>query len=99
MHIIMTEQDLIDGVCLYGADKYDVNPEEVNVEIFYEDDEVSQIEMETYRGMDYLGRGELLEAIEMFLFTYYRISLPTGYAVNTYVDVKEEELRAAVYLN
>ncbi|EIJ82282.1 hypothetical protein PB1_05110 [Bacillus methanolicus PB1] len=38
MTLIITEQDIINAVCIYIAEKKQIKPQEVEVELMYDDD-------------------------------------------------------------
>ncbi|WP_026692302.1 YxcD family protein [Peribacillus kribbensis] len=68
--LIISEQDIINAVCLYIARKKQIRPEEVEVELLYEDDYGFSAEVYTGGRKQVLITANLIEALRLFLDEY-----------------------------
>ncbi|WP_019241940.1 MULTISPECIES: DUF2653 family protein [Bacillus] len=66
--LIIFEQDIIDSVCLYMADQKSMSPEEIEVELMY-DDEAYGFSAEVYFNgrSQILAHRDLIEAIRFYI--------------------------------
>lgn len=63
----ISEQDIVNALCIYVARKNQIKPEEVEVELFYDDDEGFSAEAHA-RGMKQaLTTANMIEALRMWL--------------------------------
>lgn len=67
------EQDIINAICIYIADKYYIQPEEVSVELIYDDDSGFSAEIEMNDRIQQLSEVNLIEALRHWLNTEHGI--------------------------
>ncbi|RLL44854.1 DUF2653 family protein [Oceanobacillus piezotolerans] len=65
--LIIPEQDIINALCVYIARKKDIKPEEVEVELQYDDDTGFSAEVFWSGRQQVLVMSNLIEAIRMWL--------------------------------
>lgn len=65
--LIIPEQDVINATCLYISQKKQVKPEEVEVELIYDDDYGFSAEVYVGGRMQVLTTGNLIEALRMWI--------------------------------
>ncbi|GIN88861.1 hypothetical protein J6TS2_52470 [Heyndrickxia sporothermodurans] len=63
------EQDIINAVCIFIADKYYVQPEEVSVELIYDDESGFSAEVEVNDRLQKLTEINLIEGLRHWLDT------------------------------
>ncbi|KYD08462.1 MULTISPECIES: DUF2653 family protein [Heyndrickxia] len=63
------EQDIINAICIYIADKYYIQPEEVSVELIYDDETGFSAEIEMNDRIQQLSELNLIEALRHWLGT------------------------------
>lgn len=68
--IIISEQDIINALCIYISRKKDVKPEEVEVELMYDDDYGFSAEAYVEGRKQVLITVNLIEAIRLWLEEY-----------------------------
>ncbi|MBF4500777.1 DUF2653 family protein [Savagea sp. SN6] len=91
MALILTVQELINGVCLYEAQKRGAEPEDFEAEIVYDDDFPQPFLAEvTYRGVtEDLLMPELVAAIRLYLEQYTDVD-PLSASVDLQLTDDEE---------
>ncbi|MBM7645670.1 hypothetical protein JOD45_001889 [Scopulibacillus daqui] len=65
--IMIPEQDIINAICLYLADKKQISPEEVQVELLYDDDYGFSAEAHVNDRKQVLITANIIEAIRFWL--------------------------------
>ncbi|WP_159883352.1 YxcD family protein [Paenibacillus puerhi] len=65
----LTEQDIINAVCLNIADRKQIQPTQVEVEMMWDEDHGFSAEVHAEGRSQVLIAANLLEAIERFLYT------------------------------
>lgn len=68
--IIISEQDIVNAVCIYTARKKDLKPEDVTVELIYDDDTGFSAEVYWHERKQVLVTAKLIEAIRLWLKEY-----------------------------
>ena len=68
--LIIPEQDIINAVCVYIARKKQVKPEEVEVELMYDDDYGFSAEAYVHDRKQVLIAANLIEALRLWLEEY-----------------------------
>lgn len=68
--LIISEQDIINAVCVYISRKKQVKPEEVEVELMYDDDYGFSAEAYVHDRKQVLIAANLIEALRMWLDEY-----------------------------
>lgn len=83
----ITEDEIINAVCLNIADRRGVQPTDVVVQLSYEDDYGFTAEIWVNGRSQYLIEANLLEAIEQYMYTQYNMRV---YRSNIKLDVEDE---------
>lgn len=68
--LIISEQDIINAVCVYISRKKQVKPEEVEVELMYDDDYGFSAEAYVHDRKQVLIAANLIEALRLWLDEY-----------------------------
>lgn len=68
--LIISEQDIINAVCVYIAKKKQINPEAVEVELMYDDDHGFSAEVFVDDRKQVLITANLIEALRLWLDEY-----------------------------
>ncbi|PLT29758.1 YxcD family protein [Peribacillus deserti] len=68
--LIISEQDIINAVCVYISRKKQIQPEEVEVELLYDDDYGFSAEVYTGGRKQVLITANLIEALRLWLEEY-----------------------------
>lgn len=68
--LIISEQDIINALCVYISRKKEVKPEEVEVELMYDDDYGFSAEAYVYGRKQVLITVNMIEALRMWLEEY-----------------------------
>ncbi|SEB60489.1 YxcD family protein [Paenibacillus sp. GP183] len=71
MHL--SEQEVINAVCLNMAERKQVKPTDVNVELMWDEDTGFSAEVFTNGRSQILVQGNLLEAIEQYMYNQYEM--------------------------
>jgi hypothetical protein len=69
----LSEQDVINAVCLNMAERKQVKPTDVNVELMWDEDTGFSAEVFTQGRSQILIQGNLLEAIEQYMYNHYQM--------------------------
>jgi hypothetical protein len=67
----LTEQEVINAVCLNMAERKQVKPTDINVELMWDEDTGFSAEVFTNGRSQILIQGNLLEAIEQYMYNQY----------------------------
>jgi hypothetical protein len=67
----LSEQEVINAVCLNMAERKQVKPTDVNVELLWDEDTGFSAEVFTNGRSQILIQGNLLEAIEQYMYNQY----------------------------
>jgi hypothetical protein len=67
----LSEQEVINAVCLNMAERKQVKPTDVNVELLWDEDTGFSAEVYTNGRSQILIQGNLLEAIEQYMYNQY----------------------------
>ena len=65
--LILSEQDIINAICVYTARKKQVEPDEVEVELMYDDDTGFSAEAFSGGRKQVLVTGNIIEALRLWL--------------------------------
>lgn len=65
--VIISQQDLINAICLYTADRKGINPQDVQAELIYEDDYGFSAEVYTAGRKQVYVASNIIEAIRFWL--------------------------------
>lgn len=68
--LILSEQEIINAVCVYISRKKEVKPEEVEVELMYDDDYGFSAESYVYGRKQILIMQNIIEAIRLWIDEY-----------------------------
>ncbi|WP_394136753.1 YxcD family protein [Cytobacillus oceanisediminis] len=68
--LIISEQDIINAVCIYISRKKQIQPEEVEVELMYDDNYGFSAEAYTHERKQVLITANLIEALRLWLDEY-----------------------------
>ncbi|MEW9675543.1 YxcD family protein [Lentibacillus sp. L22] len=65
--LIISEQDIINALCIYTARKKEIKPEQVEAELIYDDDTGFSAEVYWLNRQQVLVTGNIMEALQMWL--------------------------------
>ncbi|MBU5210182.1 YxcD family protein [Heyndrickxia oleronia] len=82
------EQDIINAICIYIADKNYIHPEEVSVELVFDDDTGFGAEVELNDRLHQLNEVKLIEALRHWLDTEHGVD-PMAVALE--LELNDEE--------
>ncbi|MGE8206465.1 YxcD family protein [Heyndrickxia sp. NPDC080065] len=82
------EQDIVNAVCIYVADKYYVQPEEVSVELIFDDESGFSAEIEINDRLQKLTELNLIEALRHWLDSEHGLD---PMAVGLELELDEQE--------
>lgn len=86
--IKISEQELINALCVYIAEKRKVGPEEVLVELMYDDDYGFSAEVEVNGRQQILIQANLIEALRLLLDREYNVN---SFAARLQLELDDEE--------
>ncbi|KFN02104.1 DUF2653 family protein [Bacillus clarus] len=86
--IKISEQELINALCVYIAEKRQVSPEEVLVELMYDDDYGFSAEVEVNGRQQILIQANLIEALRLWLDREYNVN---SFAARLQLELDDEE--------
>ncbi|MED0875904.1 YxcD family protein [Bacillus mobilis] len=86
--IKISEQELINALCVYIAEKRQVSPEEVLVELMYDDDYGFSAEVEVNGRKQILIQANLIEALRLLLDREYNVN---SFAARLQLELDDEE--------
>ncbi|MGU3371428.1 YxcD family protein [Bacillus mycoides] len=86
--IKISEQELINSLCVYIAEKRQVGPEEVSVELMYDDDYGFSAEVEVNGRQQILIQANLIEALRLLLDREYNVN---SFAARLQLELDDEE--------
>ncbi|MED1116531.1 YxcD family protein [Bacillus paramycoides] len=86
--IKISEQELINELCVYIAEKRQVGPEEVLVELMYDDDYGFSAEVEVNGRKQILIQANLIEALRLLLDREYNVN---SFAARLQLELDDEE--------
>lgn len=86
--LILPEQDIINAVCVYTAAKKQLNPEDIEVELMYDDDTGFSAEVHANGRKQILVKANLIEAIRMWLDVYLKMD-PFSPGIELILDDRE----------
>ncbi|KRF34528.1 DUF2653 family protein [Paenibacillus sp. Soil787] len=69
----LTEQEIVNAICLYMAERKRLKPNDVDVELMWDEDLGFSAEIFAEGRSQILTQGNLLEAIVQFLFNQYQM--------------------------
>jgi hypothetical protein len=69
----LSEQEVINAVCLNMAERKQVKPTDVNVELMWDEDTGFSAEVYTNGRSQILIQGNILEAIEQYMYSQYEM--------------------------
>ncbi|MFM1651096.1 YxcD family protein [Brevibacillus sp. B_LB10_24] len=94
--IRLSEQELVNAICLYVADKRQIQPEEVTVELVWDDEYGFSAEVYVAGRQQVLVEANLLEAIRLWLQTQLNRN-PYSAALELVLDDDEGIIALAKY--
>ncbi|WP_432358741.1 DUF2653 family protein [Sporosarcina sp. UB5] len=65
--LTLSEQDIVNAICMEQSRKHNILPEEVEVELMYDDDEGFSAQLEFHSQMVVLGSFEMIQAIRFYI--------------------------------
>ncbi|MHA4042877.1 YxcD family protein [Bacillus cereus] len=86
--IKISEQELINALCIYIVEKRQVGPEEVLVELMYDDDYGFSAEVEVNGRQQILIQANLIEALRLLLDREYNVN---PFAARLQLELDDEE--------
>ncbi|HEY4552239.1 MAG TPA: YxcD family protein [Bacillaceae bacterium] len=86
--MIISEQDIINAVCIYIAGKRQIRPEEVEVELMYDDDYGFSAEAYANGRKQVLIKANLIEALRLWLDVHLKVD---PYSAGIQLVLDEEE--------
>ncbi|MCI0764973.1 YxcD family protein [Bacillus sp. TL12] len=86
--IKISEQELINALCVYIAEKRQVGPEEVLTELMYDDDYGFSAEVEVNGRKQILIQANLIEALRLWLDREYNVN---PFAVRLQLELDDKE--------
>ncbi|MGY2613710.1 YxcD family protein [Bacillus pretiosus] len=86
--IKISEQELINALCVYIAEKRQVSPEEVLVELMYDDDYGFSAEVEVNGRQQILIQANLIEALRLLLDREYNVN---SFVARLQLELDDEE--------
>ncbi|MEM5635653.1 YxcD family protein [Bacillus toyonensis] len=86
--IKISEQELINALCVYIAGKRQVGPEEVLVELMYDDEYGFSAEVEVNGRQQILIQANLIEALRLLLDREYNVN---SFAARLQLELDDEE--------
>ena len=86
--IKISEQELINALCVYIAEKRQVGPEEVLVELMYDDEYGFSAEVEVNGRQQILIQANLIEALRLLLDREYNVN---SFAARLQLELDDEE--------
>jgi len=63
----MSEQDIVNAICIDQSQKHSIPPEEIEVELIYDDDEGFSAELEFHGQQKVLGSFDMIQAIRYWI--------------------------------
>lgn len=84
----LSEQDIVNAICLYIADKKQVNPGEVEVELMWDEDYGFSAEIFVMQRQQVLIEANMIEAIRFWLHDQMRLD-PFGAALELVLSDEE----------
>lgn len=76
--MVLTEQDITNAVCLHYAERKQVKPDEIDVQLLWDEDLGYSAEIWVEGRSQYLVEANLLEAIEQYLWSSLGIRVFRG---------------------
>ncbi|GEK35461.1 DUF2653 family protein [Kurthia sibirica] len=86
--LIISEQDVINSICLYHAREKLIMPEDVQVELTYEDDAGFGAEAESNGQQTFYKEGNMLAALRIWVEEFLELD-PYGTAIR--IELHDEE--------
>ncbi|MCM3743267.1 YxcD family protein [Sporosarcina luteola] len=65
--LMMSEQDIVNAICIDYSQKHNILPEEIEVELVYDDDEGFSAELEYHGQKQVLGSFDIIQAIRYWI--------------------------------
>lgn len=65
--LIMSEQDIVNAICIDQSQKHNVQPEEIEVELLYDDEEGFSAELEFNGHQKVIGSFDIIQAIRYWI--------------------------------
>ncbi|KQL53885.1 hypothetical protein AN964_10485 [Heyndrickxia shackletonii] len=89
MEIIkIDEQEIVNAVCVYMANKNGISPESVYVELLFDDDEGYSAELEVNNRKEIISEAKLVEALRNWMDLEYNMD---PFSVGVQFDLHEGE--------
>ncbi len=95
-NIKLTEQDIVNAICLYIADKKQINPQDVEVELMWDEDYGFSAEVEALQRKQVLIEANMIEAIRFWIHHQLQRD-PFGAALELVLDDEEGIIANARY--
>lgn len=71
--MVISEQEIINAICLHTADRKSVKPTDVEVELMYDDDYGFSAEVYCQGRNQILIQANILEALERYLYQHHQM--------------------------
>jgi hypothetical protein len=91
--MLLQEQDIMNAICLHMAERKQIKPEQVEVELMWDETLGFSAEVSAEGRNQFLVEANMLEAIERYLYTQYdlrvfrnQIRLQVDEEMTAYVD-------------
>lgn len=94
--IKISEQEIINAICLYTADKRQITPQEVDVELMWDEDYGFSAEVYVSGRQQVLIQANMIEAIRFWLHSVLKRD-PFGAALELVLDDEEGIIALARY--
>lgn len=96
--MILSQQQLMNAICLHVAERKQIRPTDVEVELLWDEDTGYSAEVFTNGRSQFLVEANMLEAIERYLFTEYDKRVFRS-QIRLDIDEEQEEMIAHIQDN
>lgn len=64
---MMSEQDIVNAICIDQAEKHKISPEDIEVELLYDDEEGFSADVQFHGHQQVLGSFDMIQAIRYWI--------------------------------
>ncbi|MDR9854039.1 YxcD family protein [Paenibacillus sp. VCA1] len=96
--MILTMDEIVNAICLHIAERKQIRPQDVQVELFWDEDTGYSAEVWAEGRSQYLVESNMIEAIMRYLYSEYnirayreQIALDLDEEITAHVDVEMEQ--------
>lgn len=96
--LVLTMDEIVNAICLHIAERKQIRPQDVQVELFWDEDTGYSAEVWAEGRSQYLVESNMIEAIMRYLYSEYnirayreQISLDLDEEITAHVDVEMEQ--------